>query len=191
MGEAPGRDEDRVGKPFVGRAGLLLDDIFTYAGFDMDRHVYITNVAKRRPPENRTPTPEEVDYYLPLLMEEIRLVDPAIIILAGATPLRAILNLSGISKVRGQKFAVEYAGRARDVMPIFHPAYLLRNAIKKHEMKVCLVQLFAFLVSPLVYSFAILLSNISFPDLTMFLTSCSINSSLRFFLYEVVLFLTG
>lgn len=140
IGEGPGRDEDRLGKPFVGKAGVLLDDIFTYAGFDMDRHVYVTNVVKRRPPDNRTPTPDEIEYYLPLLTEEIRLVDPSIIILAGATPLKAILNMTGISKVRGKQYLIECAGKPRHVMPIFHPAYLLRNAVKKHDMKVRFVR---------------------------------------------------
>lgn len=127
------------GLPFVGKAGRLLDDIFTYAGFDMNEQVYLTNVAKRRPPDNRNPTQEEINYYLPLLHEEIRLVDPGIIVLAGAVPLAAVLNLTGITKKRGTVFEVERGGRLRDVMPIFHPAYLLRNAAKKAEMKVCRV----------------------------------------------------
>jgi uracil-DNA glycosylase family 4 len=136
VGEAPGQEEDAQGKPFVGKAGKLLDDIFTYAGFDMDRQVYLTNVAKRRPPNNRNPTQEEIDFYLPILLEEIRLVDPSLIILAGSVPLQAVLNLKGITAARGNVFPVERAGRTRDVMPIFHPAYLLRNKAKKREMLV-------------------------------------------------------
>jgi uracil-DNA glycosylase len=136
IGEAPGRDEDLQGKPFVGKAGMLLNDIFTYAGFDMDKHVYLTNVAKRRPPDNRNPSDSEIEFYMPLLLEEIRLVDPSLIVLAGAIPLRAVLNLTGITKVRGQIFSVHRAGRVREVMPVFHPAYLLRNVSKKAEMKV-------------------------------------------------------
>lgn len=114
----------------------MLDDIFTYAGFDMDEQVYVTNVVKRRPPDNRNPTQDEIEYYLPLLLEEIRLVDPGIIVLAGAVPLAAILNLTGITKKRGTIFEVERGGRLREVMPVFHPAYLLRNPAKKAEMKV-------------------------------------------------------
>jgi uracil-DNA glycosylase len=136
VGEAPGKDEELQGKPFVGKSGRLLDDIFTYAGFDMDRHIYISNVAKRRPPENRNPTPEEIAFYLPLLLEEIRLVNPSMIILAGATPLKALLDMTGITKVRGHWFSVELMGRMRMLMPIFHPSYLLRNATKKFDMKV-------------------------------------------------------
>jgi uracil-DNA glycosylase len=121
VGEAPGRDEELQGKPFVGKSGRLLDDIFTYAGFDMDRHIYISNVAK---------------FYLPLLLEEIRLVNPSMIILAGATPLKALLDMTGITKVRGHWFSVELMGSVRMLMPIFHPSYLLRNATKKFDMKV-------------------------------------------------------
>lgn len=137
IGEAPGRQEDAEGFPFVGEAGKLLDDIFTYAGFDMDQQVYVTNVVKRRPPSNRTPTGEEIGYYLPILMEEIRLVDPTIIVLAGAVPLKAVLNLTGITKSRGRFFPTERASRIRQIIPVFHPAYLLRFPSKKHEMKVC------------------------------------------------------
>jgi uracil-DNA glycosylase len=102
----------------------------------MDMHVYVTNVAKRRPPDNRNPTPDEIAFYLPLLFEEIRLVDPTIIILAGAIPLKAVLDVTGITKVRGQWFSTELMGRSRMVMPVFHPSYLLRNATKKFDMKV-------------------------------------------------------
>lgn len=102
----------------------------------MDRQVYVTNIAKRRPPNNRNPTSSEIEFYLPWLLEEIRLVDPGIIILAGSIPLQAVLNLSGITKKRGHVFSVERAGRVRQVMPVFHPAYLLRNPAKKAEMKV-------------------------------------------------------
>lgn len=102
----------------------------------MDSLVYVSNVAKRRPPENRKPTSSEIAYYLPVLLEEIRLVDPEFIVLAGAVPLMAILGLSGISKVRGQWFEDYVCGRTRRVMPIFHPSYLLRNQTKKLEMKV-------------------------------------------------------
>jgi uracil-DNA glycosylase len=102
----------------------------------MDVHVYITNVAKRRPPDNRNPTQDEIAFYLPLLFEEIRLVDPSIVILAGAIPLKSVLDVTGITKVRGQWFSTELMGRSRMVMPVFHPSYLLRNASKKFDMKV-------------------------------------------------------
>jgi DNA polymerase len=136
IGEAPGQEEERLGMPFVGRSGKLLDDIFTYAGFDMNKHVYVANVAKRRPPNNRNPTKEEIAYYLPLLWEEIRLVNPSIIILAGAIALKAVLNLSGIAKMRGQWLYPEVEGSARCVMPVYHPSFLLRDPRKKYDMKV-------------------------------------------------------
>jgi uracil-DNA glycosylase len=135
VGEAPGAQEDVAGIPFVGESGQLLDDVFTYAGFDTSTQVYVTNVGKRRPPENRPPTDGEVAAYLPLLEEEIRLVDPGIIVLAGAVALKAVLGIKGISRVRGKIMAVERAGKLRQVIPVFHPAYLLRRQSAKHDMK--------------------------------------------------------
>lgn len=132
IGEAPGAQEDRLGKPFVGDAGRLLDRIFSYGGFDMERQVYVTNVAKRRPAKNRTPTEDEVGFYMPYLKEEIRLVRPSIIVLAGAVAARALLGSKArITKIRGEWFTYE-----DDVamMAVFHPAYLLRNPKAKYDM---------------------------------------------------------
>lgn len=124
VGEAPGAEEDRLGKPFVGKSGRLLDDILRAAGFDPERDVFVTNSAFRRPPENRNPTPEEIEYYRPWLLEIVRLVDPKLVLLAGAVAVRSVLgDTRGITKIRGQWF--DWHGRA--TMPIFHPAYLLRN----------------------------------------------------------------
>ncbi|PXF42991.1 Type-4 uracil-DNA glycosylase [Gracilariopsis chorda] len=131
IGEAPGEMEDKIGKPFVGRAGQLLDKIFTYGGFDTETQVYITNIVKRRPRQNRTPNTVEMQYYEPYLLGEIRLIKPAIIILAGAVATQAMLGSVSISKVRGQWFG---GGEEAWMMPIFHPAYLLRNPIRKHDM---------------------------------------------------------
>lgn len=132
IGEAPGAQEDRLGKPFVGDAGKLLDRIFHYGGFDMERQVYVTNVAKRRPVKNRTPTEEEVQFYMPYLKEEIRLVAPRIIVLAGSVAAKALLGSKArITKIRGEWFTYE-----DDVamMAVFHPAYLLRNPRAKYDM---------------------------------------------------------
>ncbi|KAI0566609.1 Uracil DNA glycosylase [Gracilaria domingensis] len=131
IGEAPGEMEDKLGQPFVGRAGELLDKIFHYGGFDIETQIYVTNVVKRRPRKNRTPNTAEMQYYKPFLLEEIRLIQPAIIVLAGAVAAQAMLGPVSITKVRGKWYG---GGKQPRVMPVFHPAYLLRNPIRKHDM---------------------------------------------------------
>ncbi len=134
IGEAPGRDEDMQGKPFVGRAGQLLDKMF--AAVDLAREtpspengVYITNVLPWRPPQNRDPKPEEVAMLLPFLERHIDLVDPDILVLMGNHSCQAMLGLRGITRLRG-KWA---DALGRPALPMFHPAYLLRNPIAKRE----------------------------------------------------------
>lgn len=135
IGEAPGEQEDIEGKPFVGKAGQLLDNIFRYGGFDIERQLYVTNIAKRRPSDNRTPTAGEVEFYLPYVLEEIRLVAPDIVVLAGAVATRAILGKSSkISTVRGCWF--ENVHGVAWTMPIFHPSFLLRKPTMKKDMVV-------------------------------------------------------
>jgi len=128
IGEAPGTEEDRQGKPFVGRSGQLLDQILTAADFDPEEDVFITNAVFRLPPGDgvrplRKPTPEEIEYYKPYLMEIIRLIDPMIMLLSGNAATESILEQTGITKLRGNWFP----WNGRWTMPIFHPAYLLRN----------------------------------------------------------------
>ncbi|NES66384.1 MAG: uracil-DNA glycosylase [Okeania sp. SIO2D1] len=124
IGEAPGQNEDEQGLPFVGRSGQLLDKILESVELSSDRHVYISNAIRCRPPENRTPTTQEIEACKPYLLEQIRLVDPKIILLTGATAVKALTGEKrGITKIRGQW--LEWEGRL--CMPIFHPAYLLRN----------------------------------------------------------------
>jgi DNA polymerase len=128
IGEAPGTEEDRQGKPFVGRSGQLLDQILEAAGFDPEEDVFITNAVFRLPPGDggkplRKPTPDEIEFYKPYLLELIRLVDPLIMLLAGNAATESIIGETGITKLRGNWY--EWHGRW--VMPIFHPAYLLRN----------------------------------------------------------------
>lgn len=124
IGEAPGEQEDLSGLPFVGKSGQLLDKILESVGFDTSKDIYICNTVKCRPPNNRVPTDVETTTCKPYLLEQIRLVDPKIILLTGATSLKSILGEKlGITKVRGQWY--EWEGRL--VMPIFHPSYLLRN----------------------------------------------------------------
>lgn len=128
IGEAPGTEEDRQGKPFVGRSGQLLDQILEAAGFNPEEDVFITNAVFRLPPGDggkplRKPTPDEIEFYKPYLLELIRLVDPLIMLLAGNAATESIIGETGITKLRGNWY--EWHGRW--VMPIFHPAYLLRN----------------------------------------------------------------
>ncbi len=124
IGEGPGQNEDEQGIPFVGKAGQLLDKILASVNLNPDRDVYICNVVKCRPPGNRVPTDEEMETCKPYLLAQIRFVNPKIILLTGATAVRAITgDKRGITKIRGTWLKWE----GRWVMPIFHPAYLLRN----------------------------------------------------------------
>jgi uracil-DNA glycosylase family 4 len=130
IGEAPGADEDAQGEPFVGRAGQLLTKIITAMGYTRDQ-VYITNVLKCRPPQNRTPLPDEVQNCLPYMLSQIELVQPKVIVALGAVALRALLDVQlGITKMRGHW----YTFRGIPIMPTFHPAYLLRNPAAKREV---------------------------------------------------------
>lgn len=124
IGEAPGQNEDETGLPFVGKAGQLLEKILAAVKLDCDRDIYICNIVKCRPPENRVPTAAEITACKPYLLEQIRLVDPKIILLTGATAVKGLLGDNrGITKIRGTW--IEWEGRL--CMPILHPAYLLRN----------------------------------------------------------------
>ena len=128
IGEAPGAKEDEVGKPFVGRSGKLLDKLLQNAGIDINLDVYFCNVVKCRPPKNRRPTKTEIQENLPWLYQQIKLVNPQVIVLVGATALEAILKLkSPISILRGKW--IDWEGRL--FMPVFHPSYLLRNPSKE------------------------------------------------------------
>ena len=128
IGEAPGAKEEEIGEPFVGRSGILLDKLLQNAGSDINQDVYFCNVVKCRPPQNRRPTKAEIQENLPWLYQQIKLVNPEIIVLVGATALEAILkNKSPISILRGKW--ISWNGRL--VMPVFHPAYLLRNPSKE------------------------------------------------------------
>ncbi|WP_071190664.1 uracil-DNA glycosylase [Trichormus sp. NMC-1] len=127
IGEAPGQQEDETGLPFVGKSGQLLDKILASVELNPDNDVYICNIVKCRPPENRVPTPDEMAACKPYLLEQIRLVNPKIILLTGATAVKAVTgDKRQITKIRGQW--LEWSGRL--CMPIFHPSYLLRNPSK-------------------------------------------------------------
>jgi DNA polymerase len=131
IGEAPGRDEDKQGLPFVGRAGKLLDKMM--AAIHLDRTTaYITNVINWRPPDNRDPSPEEAAMCLPFLRRHIELVNPEVMILLGAVAVRHVMGRSdGIMKTRGRWLDYSVNGRMVPVMPTLHPAYLLRQPAHK------------------------------------------------------------
>jgi len=133
IGEAPGRDEDIEGRPFVGRAGKLLDRMLAEIGLDR-RKVYITNVLNWRPPQNRDPSPEEAASCLPFLHRHVELADPKLMILLGAVSVRHVLGLTeGITRVRGKwnLYQSVVLDRSIPVMPTLHPAYLLRQPAAK------------------------------------------------------------
>ena len=128
VGEAPGPQENIQGKPFVGRAGQLLDKILEAGKFDPEKDVFITNSVFRMPPGDdgkafRKPTDKEIEYYRPYVQEIIRFVDPLIMLLTGNVACQSILGKTGITTLRGKW--TEKDGRW--IMPIFHPSYLLRN----------------------------------------------------------------
>jgi uracil-DNA glycosylase family 4 len=131
IGEAPGRDEDIAGRPFVGRAGQLLDRMLASIGLD-ESGVYITNVVYWRPPGNRTPTPEEVEACAPFLARQIELVAPKVLVLLGGAAAKSVLGTSeGIMRLRGKW--LNYGARSGTISTLatLHPAYLLRNPSAK------------------------------------------------------------
>jgi len=131
VGEGPGADEDAQGFPFVGKAGQLLDKMIEAMGLGRDE-VYVCNVVKCRPPENRKPEPEEMAACLPYLSEQLDLIAPQVIVALGATAVQGLLgSTEGITRLRGRwkTFRGQIA-----VMPTFHPAYLLRNPPAKREV---------------------------------------------------------
>ena len=129
IGEGPGYDEDQQGRPFVGKAGELLTKMINAMQFTR-AEVYIANIVKCRPPQNRNPLPEEAEVCLPYLRRQIELINPKVIVILGAVPLKFLLNKTGIMRLRGNWDS--YNGIK--VMPTFHPAYLLRNPNAKREV---------------------------------------------------------
>ncbi|GGE26108.1 uracil-DNA glycosylase [Marinithermofilum abyssi] len=129
VGEGPGADEDRQGRPFVGKAGQLLNKMLAAAGIPRE-DIYITNIVKCRPPGNRTPTPEEMGTCITILREQYRVIRPKLIVTLGSAPTRAMIDPKArITRVRGQWFE----RKGVRMMPTFHPAYLLRNPDSKRE----------------------------------------------------------
>ncbi|MCI4679776.1 uracil-DNA glycosylase [Rhodoblastus acidophilus] len=133
VGEGPGADEDRIGKPFVGRAGQLLDKMLAAIGLDRSK-VYIANVVPWRPPGNRTPTPQELALCLPFVRRQIELVAPDYLVLLGASAAQTLLNeKEGIMRLRGHWRDYRCGDRTIRALPMLHPAYLLRAPLKKAQ----------------------------------------------------------
>ncbi len=127
VGEAPGRDEDIEGLPFVGRSGKLLDRMIAAIGLDRTK-VYIANVIPWRPPGNRTPTPQETQICLPFIQRQIELVDPDVLVTLGNPSTQTLLGTrEGIMRTRGKWFDYDTGTRSIRALPTFHPAYLLRS----------------------------------------------------------------
>jgi uracil-DNA glycosylase family 4 len=136
IGEAPGSDEDRLGKPFVGMSGRLLDKMLGFAGFSRESNLYITNVINWRPPGNRKPTPLEIHLSLPFLHRHIELIDPDFILCPGGISAVALTgSAEGITKLRGRWHDVTLpGGKTYKLLPTFHPAFLLRSPGQKKQV---------------------------------------------------------
>ena len=135
VGEAPGADEDRLGKPFVGVSGQLMDRMFAAIGMSRERDLYITNILFWRPPGNRTPTLSEQAICLAFTRRHIELAKPKIVVLAGGTAVKAVLNTTeGITRLRGKWTTLKLDdGSEVPALPTFHPAFLLRTPASKRQ----------------------------------------------------------
>ena len=131
VGEAPGSNEDQEGLPFVGRAGALLDKML--ASINLNRkNVYISNIINYRPPENRRPTDEEVNRYMPFIKKHIEIINPKILVLLGSTAMNALIgNDIVISKARGRWIDKEFGNCKTSIIITFHPAFLMRQPAQK------------------------------------------------------------
>jgi len=136
VGEAPGRDENREGLPFVGRAGKLLDNILTSGGLDPEKDVYIMNVLKCWPPENRNPKPEEIENCRPIFDLQLEVLDPKFVVCLGKYAAQNFLGeIDSLGSMRGKAHEVNnfIRGHAFKVVVWYHPAYLLRNPKAKEK----------------------------------------------------------
>lgn len=136
VGEAPGADEDRQGKPFVGMSGQLLNKIFKFIGLDRSQ-LYVTNILPWRPPGNRQPTTAEMAMFVPFVKRHIELVQPKILVLVGGTSLKTIFDTAdGITRSRGKwlEYKSENLEHPIPTMAIYHPAYLLRSPSRKQDV---------------------------------------------------------
>ncbi len=143
VGEAPGADEDRQGRPFVGVSGQLLDRMFASVGLSRASNLYLANILPWRPPGNRTPSDAEVALFLPFLLRHVALARPRLLVLAGGVSAKALLGTrEGITRLRGKWMQVTTEdGQVIPALPTLHPAYLLRTPIAKREAWADLVAL--------------------------------------------------
>jgi uracil-DNA glycosylase family 4 len=131
VGEAPGHDEDVIGRPFVGRSGKLLDLMMAAIGLDRGQ-VYIANVVPWRPPGNRTPTPQETAICLPFIRRQIELANPDILVCLGGPAMQTLLGIKdGITRARGRWYPFDTGSREIRALATFHPAFLLRSPLQK------------------------------------------------------------
>ena len=148
IGEAPGADEDKIGKPFIGQAGKLLDQMFELIGLSRENNFYITNIVFWRPPGNRTPNSQEIKVCLPYTKKHISIIKPKLLILLGNVATKSILQTDqGITKIRGKEhfYFDESVNLKIPTRAIYHPAYLLRNPIEKKKMWEDLIDIYDFL----------------------------------------------
>ena len=137
IGEAPGADEDKIGKPFVGQAGILLDKMLSFIDLKREKNFYITNILFWRPPGNRTPSNKEISICLDITKEHISIIKPKLLILLGGVASKSLLNTSdGITKLRCMNHIYKDKSNNVEIITktVFHPAYLLRNPIEKKRM---------------------------------------------------------
>ena len=131
IGEAPGANEDEEGLPFVGRAGILLDKMLSAINLNREK-VYISNIINYRPPENRRPTDEEIQRYLPFITKHIEIINPKILVLLGSTAMNALIGSDVvISKMRGKWIQKKFGNCKTSVIITFHPAFLMRQPAQK------------------------------------------------------------
>ncbi len=136
IGEAPGADEDRLGRPFVGVSGRLLDRMLASVGLGRERDFYLTNILPFRPPGNRTPTDAEIALFLPFVLRHVELASPRLLVLLGGTAAKALLrSREGITRLRGRwhEVAPREGGASLPALATLHPAYLLRNPAAKKD----------------------------------------------------------
>lgn len=135
IGEAPGADEDRLGKPFVGMSGKLLDKALLSVGLSREKNVYISNIIPWRPPGNRPPTQDEIDTCLPLIQKHIQLINPALILCVGSVAAKSLLaSKLAISKLRGGMHLYQVSDKQIPLFATYHPAFLLRSPYRKKDV---------------------------------------------------------
>lgn len=135
IGEAPGAEEDRLGKPFVGMSGQLLDKAFASIDLSRSKNIYISNIIPWRPPGNRQPSTEEITQCLPLIQKHVDLVSPKLIVCAGGVAIKSLLNTNlGISRLRGTWHPYSTGTQEIPLLATYHPAFLLRSPSRKRDV---------------------------------------------------------